>query len=89
MEIAVKYEVSLFFHALDQLLCMINSWMKFLIRVDPLTIEVHQTQVASIIANDDTIRVEHGHYFEDEIFSEDLGNIGVAEQVLDDILYNV
>ena len=89
MEVAVEHEVPLLLHTLDELLGVVDGWVELLVGVDPLSVEIDQIEVAAIVADDDSIGVEHGHDLKDEILPEDLGDVGVAEQVVDDVLDNI
>lgn len=51
-----------------------------------MTVQIHLAQVASIISHNNSIRIEHRDNFEDEIFSQDLRDCRVAQQIVNDIL---
>jgi|688.fasta_scaffold1501978_1 hypothetical protein len=78
VEVTVKHQIPFLFHALNQLLCMVYRGMKFFIGVDPLSVQVDQTEVASVVADNDAVRVEHGHYLEDEILSQNFSNVRIT-----------
>ena len=68
---------------------MIDGWMELFVRIDPLPIEIHKIEVAAIVSNDDSIGVEHRYNLKDEVLSEYFGDVGVAEQIFDDVLDDV
>lgn len=43
--------------------------MQLFIGINPLSIKIDEAEIAPIIANDDSIGIEHRHNFEDKIFS--------------------
>lgn len=64
---------------------MVDCWMIFLARINPLSVEIHTCQIAPVVSIYDTIDVEHRHNFNDEILTECLGDIRVSNQEI----YNV
>lgn len=50
---------------------MVDSRMKLLIWLYPLSIEVYASQVAASVSVYHAIRVEHGHDLEDEVVSQE------------------
>lgn len=84
VHIAVKDDLVLSVALLDQLLGVVNRWMKHFRRVRPPPIQIDANQVAAVISNDHSIRVQHGDYFKYECVTEELG-IGVIllQQELD------
>lgn len=63
--------------------------MCFLGWLDPLPVQVCPRQIASVVAYDDSVDIEHGHDLEHEVVSEVLGSGMVAQQKLDNVLYDV
>ena len=57
-------------------------------RLDPLSVEVGTWQVAAVVSDDDTVDVEHGNDFEDEVLAKHAGCGAVANQEVDYVLYN-
>lgn len=51
-------------------------------RVLPLPIQIEPTDVRTIVAMDDSIRVHHGNYLKDEILSQFFSLIGIGKQKL-------
>lgn len=89
MEVAVKHEIPLLFHAFDELLGVVNGGMELLVGIDPLAIQIYQTEIAPVVADNDAVRIQHRHYLEDEVLPQYFGDVGVAQQVLDDVLDHV
>lgn len=58
---------------------MVYRRMKLLIRINPLPIEIDQTQITSIISNDNTIDVKHWHNLENEVLSKYFGDMRIAQ----------
>lgn len=63
--------------------------MSFFAGFDILPIEICPWQVASIVADDNSIDVEHGYYPKDKVFSEISGETAIAEQKIDDVLDDI
>jgi hypothetical protein len=42
--------------------------MQLFVGIDPLPIKIYQTEVATVVADNYSIGVEHRHYLEDEVF---------------------
>ena len=57
---------------LQQLLRIVNCWMKQFRWIWPSSVQVCSNVVASIISIHNSIRVQHGHYFENECLSKHL-----------------
>ena len=47
----------------------VDGGMCFFTGLDPLSIEVCSWQIASIIANDNSIDIEHRNYFENKVLT--------------------
>ena len=58
---------------LQQLLGVVNLWVQQLRGVRPSAVQVSANEVASVVAIDDTVWVEHGDDLKDELVSEHLG----------------
>lgn len=56
--------------------------------LDPLSVEVSAWEVAAVVADDDAVDVQHGYDFEDEVLAQHAGGGAVAQQKVDNILYN-
>lgn len=54
----------------------------FLIRGQPLSVQIKPAQRAPVIAHDDTIRVEHRNDLEDKVVAQVLGPLIFADKVL-------
>lgn len=63
--------------------------MGFLGRLQPLSIEISTGQVTSIIADNDSIDVEHGHNFDDKIVPQVTSSLRVTQKIVDYILHHV
>lgn len=74
MEVAVDQQLALLLHPFYHLLCVVDGRVQLLVGVDPLAVQVHLGQVASVVANDDAVDVEHRHYLEEEVLPQDLGD---------------
>ena len=57
-------------------------------RLDPLPVEICSWQVAAVVSDDDTVDVEHGDDFEDEVLAKHAGCGAVANQEVDYVLYD-
>lgn len=89
MEIAVQHKLSFLFHPFDHLLRVEYRRVQFFVWVDPLSIQVHHTQIAAIVPHNNPVRIEHRHDLEDEVLAEYLGDVGIAEQKFDYVLDNI
>ena len=64
-------------------------------RVDPkvwlhvASIEIVTSHAGSVVANNDTIDVDHGHNLEDDALTQLLGLVRVTQEVLDEALHHV
>lgn len=73
VEVTVQHEVTLLFHALYHLLRVVDGRVQLLVGVDPLPVQVHQTQVAPVVAHNHSVGVQHGHYLKDEVLPQHFG----------------
>jgi hypothetical protein len=89
MDVTVEDEIPLLLHLLDELLGVVDGRMQLLGRVDPLPVQIHPSQVATVVTVDDSVDVEHGNDLEDEIFPQDPGLLRVASQEVDHVLHDV
>jgi hypothetical protein len=74
MKIAINKQVSFFFHSFDQLLTMVNGGVIFSGRIDPLTVQINHCEIAPIVADNDSVNVEHGDNFKDEVLPQNFGH---------------
>lgn len=72
MHITKKHHLVFLVVILNKFLCEVDCWMKQARRIRPATIEVTSNHITPIIANDDTIRIQHWHDFKDESISQQL-----------------
>jgi hypothetical protein len=79
MEITIYQQLTLFFHSLDHLLRMVNSWVQFLVWINPLSIQINLSKIASIIANNNTINIKHGYNFKQKVLPQHLRDTGIAQ----------
>ena len=80
MEVAKEEDVTTFQCPLHHQLCVVVNRVELAGRSNPLAIEVLAHQRAAVVTNDDTVRVEHGHDFEHECVSEELGAVLIAHK---------
>ena len=71
MEVAEEHQPSLSIQAFYQTFGMINRWVNSLVWGVPSPIQVTSSQRTSVIPINDTIGVEHGDEFEDEVLSQE------------------
>jgi hypothetical protein len=64
MEIAVQVDFAALESFSDHLLDGVAFWEKFGTRIDVLSIEVMTRETTAVIADDDSVWVEHWHNFE-------------------------
>lgn len=57
-------------------------------RVDVLAVQIVAGETAAVVANNNSVRVEHWHYFEDVAVTEDNGSCIVADKVLNEALHD-
>ena len=55
-----------------KLLREIDSWMQELGRICPSSIKVDTKNIATVVAVNNSVRVQHRHYLENEQFTESL-----------------
>ena len=67
MKITVKHQLSLLLHSLYHLFGMVNCRMSLFDWIYPLSIQVHQTQIASVVTNNNSVRIQHRYNFEDKV----------------------
>ena len=72
MQIKTEEDVSVLLKLLHHLLVVVNCWLHLTRRIDPAPVKVHSCQVATGVTVDHTVRVKHGHHFEDKVVSQDL-----------------
>ena len=59
------------------------------VRLHVASIQIVTGHASPIITDDDAIRVDHGHYFEDYALSQLLGLVAISKQILDKALHHV
>ena len=62
-------------------------WVQFGPRRDPLSIEVLPRERAAIISDNDSIRVEHWHNFENEVVPKVLCSLIITNQILESTMH--
>jgi hypothetical protein len=67
---------------------VINGWLHLTRGVNPAPVQVDSGKVASGVAVDDPVGVEHGHHLEDEVVSQDLGVQTWPCEVVEDTLHH-
>ncbi len=72
---------------MDELLEVVDDGVQHLGRSFVSSVQVAPSKRASVVPINDSIWVEHGHHFEDEVFSQSLSLrvIGVCEEVEDSL----
>lgn len=88
MQIAHKEDVSVLLQLLYHALRMVHSRVKFLGGIDPAPVQVNACQVAPRAPIDNTVDVEHGHYLEHEVVSQDLRLQKWPRQVVNDSFHH-
>lgn len=74
VKIAINKQVSLLLHSLDQLFAMVNGGVILSRGINPLTIEIDHCEIASIVADNDSVNVKHGYNFEDKVLPQYFGH---------------
>lgn len=91
--VAVEVAVELDFATLERLahhqLDRVDFWEQLHRGRQILPIQVVARKAASVVANYDSVGVEHRHDFEDEALSESAGHLFVADQELQQPLHDV
>ena len=88
VEITIKINFAAFECLSYHLFNCIAFWEKLWTRVDILAIEVMAGQAASIVADDNTVRVQHWHNFENVSITKYHGSVIVANKILDESLHD-
>ena len=80
MHVAEEKDISALQRPLHHQLRVVVDRVELARRPNPLTIQILSHQRAPIVAYNDAIWVEHGHYLEDEGVSEELGSFLITYQ---------
>lgn len=88
VEITVKINFAAFECLSYHLFNCIAFWEKLWTRVDILAVEVMARQATSIVADDNTVRVQHRHNFENISITKCHGSVIVANKILDESLHD-
>ena len=67
---------------------MVVLWEEFTGAADPLAVHIGAHKTASVIANDDSIRILHGNNFEHKCISEQFGLGIFADQEIDHAIHH-
>jgi hypothetical protein len=79
MDIAQQRQFPFGLSGLDQHLGMVDGRMCLFAGLDILTIEIGSRQVAPVVANYDSVDVEHGYNFKHKIISQTSGQTAIAK----------
>jgi hypothetical protein len=79
MDVAEQRQLPFGLSGLDQHLGMVDGRMCFFAGLDILTIEIGSRQVAPVVADDDSVDVEHGYNFKHKIISQTSGQTAIAQ----------
>ena len=71
---------------LEQLLDVVHLRMKLLIRADPLSIQIDTCDRISVIATDDTIRIQDRYEYKSVELPQELGLFAVRAKKIEDAL---
>lgn len=73
VEVAKDLELAFLREVMAQLLRGVNGWVQDFARSLPTAVKIAACKRATVIAVDNTVRIEHGHDLEDEILAQVLG----------------
>ena len=88
MQIQTQEDVPVFLQLFDHLFVMVHSWLHFPGRIDPASVEIYAGQVASRVAVDDAIWVEHRNDLENKVVPEYLGVQRWTSQIVENALHH-
>jgi len=88
MEITVEENISTFKCFLHHELCVIEDWVLFAAWSDPLSVQILAYQGAPIVADDDSVGVQHWYDLEDKCTTEKLCLLIIAYQKVDDTVHD-
>ena len=88
MNVTVDPDVTLFTisERLEQLLDVVHLRMKLLIRADPLSIEIDSCDRISVIAADDTIRIQDRYKHKSVELPQEFGLLAIRAEKVEDAL---
>jgi len=66
----------------DQIFAVVDSRVQQFGGLIPSSIQVNTQGIASVVPSDDTIRVQHGHYLENELLSKVLSFFSLRDQIV-------
>ena len=89
VDVTTKHQFPLSFGLLDKLLSEVDGGMGGFAGGDPLPVEIGSWQIASVVAYDHSVNIQHGNYLEDEVLSQISGDGTITQQKLYDVLYDV
>ena len=72
MHVAEEYDLVLPVVSRHELLGEVDCWVEQARRIWPSSVQVTADHVAAIVADYNSVRVQHGNYFEDEGVSQEL-----------------
>lgn len=70
MQVAEQCYFALAMHVSDEIFRVEHGWMQQPVRLLPLAVQIAAEQRASVIAKYDTVRIQHGHDANDEVFPQ-------------------
>ena len=70
VKVTEKEQVALLLHLLDQLLVVVDGWVKFRIGLDPDTVKIAAGEGASCVTVNDSVGVDHRHNLHHKVVSK-------------------
>ena len=86
MNVATECYLTFLFCLFYQHLCVVDWGMGLFGWFDPLPVEVGAWQVAAVVADDNTVDVQHGHDLEDKVLPEHPRSGTVTQQKVNHVL---
>ena len=88
MDVTVDPDVTLLTisERLEQLFDVVHLWMKLLIRADPLSIQIDTCDRISVVATDDTIRIQDRYEYKSVELAQELGLLAVRAEKIENAL---
>lgn len=88
MEVTEEKDLSRLLSFLHHQFCVVVDWVQLGAASYPLSVQVLPDQGASVVANDDTIWVEHWNDLEDVVVSQEASLLFVADKEVNDPLHD-
>ena len=88
MQIKIHENFSFLLEGPDQLFHSEIDWVKRFVGGFPSSVEILSCQRAPVVAVDDSVRVQNGHNFKDEVVSERPSLRRFADQIVNEALHH-